>query len=82
MGRPKAADPIDQARRLREARAMIKESGEAMPGMARELRRSACETIDEVIGELATPLRVRKAALAEKQATMAAAGMRRQRHTG
>lgn len=61
MGRKKNADLIDQARRLAEVKTMIKDSADAMPGMARELRRKACETIDEIIAELATPTRIRRA---------------------
>lgn len=44
---------------------MIKDSADAMPSMARELRRNATETLDEIIAELATPARIRKAALIE-----------------
>lgn len=62
MGRKRNADPIDQARRLAEVKTMIKDSADAMPGMARELRRNATETLDEIIAELATPARIRKAA--------------------
>lgn len=65
MGRKRNADPIDQARRLAEVRTMIKESADAMPSMARELRRNATETLDEIIAELATPARIRKAVLIE-----------------
>lgn len=65
MGRKRNADPIDQARRLTEVKTMIKDSADAMPGMARELRRNATETLDEIIAELATPARIRKAALIE-----------------
>lgn len=60
MGRKRNADPIDQARRLSEVKTMIKDSADAMPNMARELRRNACETLDEIIGELATPARIRR----------------------
>lgn len=65
MGRKRNADPLDQARRLAEVKTMIKDSADAMPGLARELRRNACETLDEIIGELATPARIRKAAAIE-----------------
>ena len=61
MGRKRNADPIDLARRLAEVRTMIKDSADATPALARELRRNATETIDEVIAELATPARIRKA---------------------
>lgn len=54
MGRRKIYfDPLDQARRLAAAKVMIEDLADAMPTMARELRRNACETIDEVIAELA-----------------------------
>ena len=61
MGRPRTPDPIDQARRLHEAKAMIAESARATPAMAGELRRGAVETLAEIIAELATPARIRKA---------------------
>ena len=60
MGRRKNPDAIDQARRLSEVKMMIKDSADAMPTMARELRRNACETLDEVIAEVATPARIRR----------------------
>lgn len=62
MGRPKNADPVKQAQRLAAVKVMIKDSADAMPTMARELRRNACETIDDIIAELARPARLRKAA--------------------
>lgn len=65
MGRKRNADPLDQARRLTEVKTMIKDSADAMPSMARELRRNATETLDEIIAELATPARIRKAAAIE-----------------
>lgn len=61
MGRRRNADPLDQARRLAEVKSMIKDSADATPGMARELRRNATETLDEIIAELATPARIRRA---------------------
>lgn len=61
MGRKRNADPIDLARQLATVKTMIKDSADAMPAMARELRRNATETIDEVIAELATPSRLKKA---------------------
>ncbi|WP_017979862.1 hypothetical protein [Sphingomonas melonis] len=61
MGRKRNADPLDQARRLTEVKTMIKDSADAMPGMARELRRNATETLDDIIAELATPARIRRA---------------------
>lgn len=61
MGRKRNADPLDQARRLHEVKQMIRDSGGATPLSARELRRNAIDTIDEIIGELATPARLRKA---------------------
>lgn len=65
MGRKRKADPLDQARRLAEVKVMIRDSADAMPGMARELRRNATETLDEIIAELATPARIRKAVAIE-----------------
>lgn len=61
MGRPRKPDPLDQARRLTEVKTMIRDSADATPNMAHELRRNAVETLDEIIRELATPARVRKA---------------------
>lgn len=62
MGRKRNADPLDQARRLHEAKRMIKDSGRATPQAARDLRQDALDVIDEIIVELATPARLRKAA--------------------
>ena len=61
MGRPKKPDPLDQAQRLAAVKIMIKDMGDAMPSMARELRRNACETIDDIIEELAKPTRAKAA---------------------
>jgi hypothetical protein len=64
MGRKRKPDPLDQARRLMAVKDMIKDAADATPSMARELRRNAIETIDDIIGELATPARILKSAVA------------------
>lgn len=59
MGRPKKPDPLDQAQRLAAVKIMVRDMGGAMPSMAKELRRSACETIDDIIEELTKAARAK-----------------------
>lgn len=61
MGRPKKPDPLDQAQRLAAVKIMVRDMGGAMPTMAKELRRNACETLDDIIGELTGPARAKAA---------------------
>lgn len=52
MTRRRKPDPVDQMRRLVAVKNMIADTADALPTMARELRRNACETIDDIIEEL------------------------------
>lgn len=52
MTRPRPATPAEHARRLAGVKIMIFDLKDAMPTMAKELRRNACETLDEIIEEL------------------------------
>lgn len=52
MANRKRVDAGSLATRLIAAKRMIAGTKDAMPTMAAELRREACETIDEVIEEL------------------------------
>ncbi|MBB4857182.1 hypothetical protein HNO88_000489 [Novosphingobium chloroacetimidivorans] len=61
MGRPKKPDPLEQAQRLAAVKIMVRDMAGAMPTMARDLRRNACETLDDIIGELTAPARAKAA---------------------
>lgn len=50
--RGRRAQPADLAARLTSVKLMIRGTEDAMPSLARELRREACETIDDVIQDL------------------------------
>lgn len=52
MSRPRKATDPELARRLAGVKIMVHDLKDAMPTMARELRRNACETLDEIIEEL------------------------------
>jgi hypothetical protein len=50
--RRRAPAPADLAARLTSVKLMVRGTADAMPSLARELRREACETIDDIIKDL------------------------------
>lgn len=52
MPRPRKPVPEAVAQRLAAVKIMVQDMADAMPTMARELRRNACETLDDLIAEL------------------------------
>lgn len=52
MSRPKKPTGPEIVRRLTAVKVMIAGMKGALPNMAAELRREACESIDDLIGEL------------------------------
>lgn len=52
MGRRKKPDRAEIIRRLEAVRVHIADMRDALPGMARELRRSADEALDDIIQDL------------------------------
>lgn len=53
MGRKKRVPVADLRAQLATVKVMIVELGNALPSAARDMRRSAAETIDDVMAELA-----------------------------
>lgn len=52
MSRPRRPDPADLAARLASAKLMVAGLKDAMPSLAAEMRRTACEAIEDVIEDL------------------------------
>jgi hypothetical protein len=52
MPRARKPVPATVAQRLAAVKIMAQDMADAMPTMARDLRRSACETLDDLIAEL------------------------------
>lgn len=50
--RPRRPEPADIAARLTSVKLMVGGTKDAMPTLAAELRREACETIDDIIQDL------------------------------
>jgi hypothetical protein len=53
MAKPKAPTPAEITRRLLTIKLMIVGLKDAMPRLASELRREACESIDDLIEDVA-----------------------------
>ncbi len=52
MSRTRTPRAGEQADRLETVKVMVRDLADAMPTMARELRRNAIETLDDVIADL------------------------------